>query len=281
MEEKAAWYASPTTAARFPFFRTGEAMSSKHLARHVRRRLAGKAVLGPQTAERFPLRTRPATTLPDMTAMATRSREPNRDSRAADGAHDAQDQEAKVSRYRLKNVVSGRVARRLRSLAEVDLDVARPAAISATRWPSTRSVAATAAVAFRTVTSAPRGTTNGRACERVRRDEGHRHRVEAADEHRAAVREVVRGRARRSRADHPVARHHAEILAADRPGELDHPPSVELVTTTSLTATWRSPSRRTSSVGSSTVTYSRRTRARGRARDRPARSTRESRPGRS
>ena len=42
-------------------------------------------------------------------------------------------------------------------------------------------------------------------------------------EHGAAVREVVRGRARRRRADHPVARDGAEILAADRPRELDHP----------------------------------------------------------
>ena len=44
-------------------------------------------------------------------------------------------------------------------------------------------------------------------------------------------------------------------------------PSVELVTTTSLTAMWRSPLSRTSSVGSSTVTYSpAKTRSRSRSR---------------
>ena len=56
----------------------------------------------------------------------------------------------------------------------------------------------------------------------VRRDERHGHGVEPAHEHRAAVREVVGGRAGRRRADHPVAGHDAEILAADRPAELDH-----------------------------------------------------------
>ena len=60
--------------------------------------------------------------------------------------------------------------------------------------------------------------------ERVRRDERDRHRVEPAHQDRATVREVVGGRARRRRADHPVARHDAEILARDRPAELDHPP---------------------------------------------------------
>ena len=59
--------------------------------------------------------------------------------------------------------------------------------------------------------------------ERVRRDERQRHRVEPPHEHGAAVREVVRRRAGRRRADQPVARLAAEILAADRPLELDHP----------------------------------------------------------
>src|SRR5207302_6674877 len=51
-----------------------------------------------------------------------------------------------------------------------------------------------------------------------------RHRVESPDEHRAAVREVVRGRAGRRRTDDPVAGLPAERLAADGPGELDHAP---------------------------------------------------------
>ena len=79
--------------------------------------------------------------------------------------------------------------------------------------------------------------------QRVRRDERDRHRVEPAHEHRPAVREVVRGRAGRRRADHPVARER-------RRGPRRRPPttsstirpSVELVATTSLTATCRSPS---------------------------------------
>ena len=56
----------------------------------------------------------------------------------------------------------------------------------------------------------------------MRRDEGDRHRVEAPDEDRAAVREVVAGRAGRRRADDAVAGEPAEALAADRPFELDH-----------------------------------------------------------
>ena len=51
--------------------------------------------------------------------------------------------------------------------------------------------------------------------DRVRRDERQHHRVEAPDEHRAAVRQVVGGRAGRRRADQPVARLRAEVLAAD------------------------------------------------------------------
>ena len=69
----------------------------------------------------------------------------------------------------------------------------------------------------------PRGTTSGRACKRMRRDERDGHRVEPPHEHGPAVREVVRGRTRRRRADHAVAGHDTEILAADRPRELDHP----------------------------------------------------------
>ena len=57
----------------------------------------------------------------------------------------------------------------------------------------------------------------------VRRDERDHHRVEAPDEHRPAVREVVGGRPGRRGADHAVARLHAEVLAADRVLELDHP----------------------------------------------------------
>ncbi len=46
---------------------------------------------------------------------------------------------------------------------------------------------------------------------------------EPPHEHRAAVREVVGRRPGRRRADEAVARLHAQILAADRPIELDHP----------------------------------------------------------
>src|SRR5581483_1914653 len=60
--------------------------------------------------------------------------------------------------------------------------------------------------------------------ERVRRDEGQHERVQAPDEHGAAVREVVGGRTGGRRADEPVARLGAEHLAADRVAELDHPP---------------------------------------------------------
>ena len=45
--------------------------------------------------------------------------------------------------------------------------------------------------------SRPRGDDERAGVQRVRRDEGDRHRVEAPDEHRAAVREVVGGRAGR------------------------------------------------------------------------------------
>ena len=58
----------------------------------------------------------------------------------------------------------------------------------------------------------------------MRGDERQRDRIDAAHHHGPAVRQVVGRRSRRRRADHPVTRLHAEVLAADRPTELDHPP---------------------------------------------------------
>ena len=91
--------------------------------------------------------------------------------------------------------------------------------------------------------------------ERVRRDEGHRHRLEAPHHHGPAVREVVRGRARtacsrssRRRAATP------RLLAADLPAELDHPArAASSSTTTSLTAGVRLAVDRAASVQSSTT----------------------------
>ena len=108
-------------------------------------------------------------------------------------------------------------------LAEADRQ--RPAGgRSPTCWPSTRTAASTSALALRSVQLRPARHDERPRVERVRRDERDRHRVEAAHEDRPAVREVVRGRAGRRRADHPVARDDAELLPADRPAELDHPP---------------------------------------------------------
>ena len=54
--------------------------------------------------------------------------------------------------------------------------------------------------------SSPRGTTSGRACSECGAMNVTAIASRPAHEHRPAVREVVRGRARRRRADHPVAR---------------------------------------------------------------------------
>jgi len=52
-------------------------------------------------------------------------------------------------------------------------------------------------------------------------DEGEHHRIEPPDQDRAAVRQVVGGRALRRRADEPVAALRAELLVVDRIAELD------------------------------------------------------------
>ena len=70
----------------------------------------------------------------------------------------------------------------------------------ADRWPSTSTVAATSGERFVTTRSCRADDERARV-QRVRRDEGEHHRVEPPDEHRAAVREVVGGRAGRGRAD--------------------------------------------------------------------------------
>ena len=89
-------------------------------------------------------------------------------------------------------------------------------------WPSTSTVSGTSVVLFSTTTSEAARHDERARVERVRRDERHRHRVEPPDEHRAAVREVVRGRARGRGDDHAVARQRPEVLAADGPAQLDH-----------------------------------------------------------
>ena len=74
------------------------------------------------------------------------------------------------------------------------------------------------------VSSAPRGTTSGRACSECGAMNvtaiASRPRTSTGPPFERLYAVDPAGR----RADHPVARHDAEILAADRPRELDHPP---------------------------------------------------------
>ena len=135
---------------------------------------------------------------------------------------------------------------------------APPGASSPTRWPSTSTAQPTSGVRFQTCSVAAARHDERPGVERVRRDEGDRHRVEPPDEHRA----------RRSRGCSavepdgveqitPSHGERAEVLAADRPLELDHAAERRRSsTTTSLTATSRSPPTSTSSVGSSTTSSS-------------------------
>ena len=127
----------------------------------------------------------------------------------------------KLSRYRLTNVASGQRREQRAGGAEADGD---PAARRRLAHPvpvhehGHRDVGR--AVPDDDVLAA-RHDERPRV-ERVRRDERRRHRVDPPHQHRPAVREVVGGRAGGRRADDPVARDAAEVLAADRPLELDH-----------------------------------------------------------
>ena len=111
------------------------------------------------------------------------------------------------------------------ALAEARRCTARPAASEPTGRPSTSTTASTSGVSVARRSSSKPGPDDERArVQRVRRDEGDHRRVETPDEHRAAVGEVVGGRAGRRRADQPVAGLGAELLAVERVGELDDPP---------------------------------------------------------
>ena len=95
---------------------------------------------------------------------------------------------------------------------------------SPTGWPSTSTTASMSGERFVTTRSVSRPTTSGRACSECGATNVT---TIASSPHTStgpAVREVVRGRAGRRRADQAVARLHAEPLAADRPLELDHAP---------------------------------------------------------
>ena len=117
---------------------------------------------------------------------------------------------------------------------------ARPALPSPTRGRRRGRRQERRGVRFQTIDVAAAGHDERPRVERVRRDERDRHRVDPPHQHRAAVREVVGGRAGRRRADQAVARLAAELLAADRPLELDHPAERRRSSTTaSLTATRR------------------------------------------
>src|SRR6478752_9556077 len=143
------------------------------------------------------------------------------------------------------------------------MDNAPSGARSPARCPSTRTAAPTSGVAFRTVSSAPRGTTSGRASSEC-----------------GAMNVIAIASSPRTRTGPPFERLYAvepegveQIIpshdttprsspAIDQPNSIIRP-SVELVTTASLTATNASPSSRASSVGCSIVWYSpRKTRAR-------------------
>src|SRR5213075_2529981 len=106
-------------------------------------------------------------------------------------------------RYLVKNVRSGRVAS-MPVCAPRPTSTRSPDSSLPASWPSTITVTEPSGVLF--VTRRSRMWNDQRAdLERVRRHERDHHRVEAPDEHRAAVREVVGRRAERRRADDAVA----------------------------------------------------------------------------
>src|SRR6476646_1211616 len=136
------------------------------------------------------------------------------------------------------------------------MDNAPSGARSPARCPSTRTAAPTSGVAFRTISSAPRGTTSGRASSEC-----------------GAMNVIAIASRPRTRTGPPLERLYAvdpdgveQIIPSHETtprssSAIAHPssimrPSVELVATTSLTATNILPSRRASSVGCSIVRYS-------------------------
>ena len=170
---------------------------------------------------------------------------------------------------------AGCAARRGRSRSR------RSGAISPTRWPSMRT-ATDVRRPLRRVRSAPARDDERAGVERVRRDERHRHRVEAA---RRAQGRRSRGCTRSSRTGSSRSSRRTRRCRAPRPpiAQLSSimRPSVALVATTSFTATGAFPFRLRPRGRRSTTAYSpARTRSRS-PRAAPARSTRGSRRGRS
>ena len=94
-----------------------------------------------------------------------------------------------------------------------------PGAISPTGRPSTETASASRELLCSVSTSSGEIDERARA-QRVRSDERHGHARHAPGHHRAAVGEVVAGRSGRRGDDEAVAAHAADLLAADRVGEL-------------------------------------------------------------
>ena len=148
----------------------------------------------------------------------------------------------------------GQQRERRRSGASETRDrLARARARARSATPSRITRTAKLARAVRDLDARPRGSTSGRAVERVRRHERHAQGLDAPVHHRAAGREAVAGRARGRGDDDAVAAELAQIDAVDLPAEAGHAAVRSLETRTSLTAVAERCRALDSTVGSSTT----------------------------